>query len=107
MLCSRVLICVQCRQEVLLGRGEIGISLLGRRLRVLLGFEILFALVFEQTEVLISLLQRIMVAIERVNHIILVHIDLIFNIDVLLDEINKLLHLFAEQDVNVVGKLVT
>ena len=48
-----------------------------------------------------------MVAIERVNHIILVHIDLIFNIDVLLDEINKLLHLFAEQDVNVVGKLVT
>ena len=64
--------------------------------------DVLFALVLEQAEVLINLLKRVVLAIERMDYVILVYVDLVFHIDHFFDEINKLLHLFAEKKLNMI-----
>ena len=46
-----------------------------------------------------------MLSVERVDHIILININLIINVHILFDELNKLLHFLAEQMVNLVGEL--
>ena len=46
-----------------------------------------------------------MLAIEGVDHMVLVSIDLIVHIYSLLDELNELLHLLPEQLINVVCEI--
>ena len=46
-----------------------------------------------------------MLSVERVDHIILININLVINVHILFDELNKLLHFLTEQNVNLVGKL--
>ena len=53
---------------------------------------VLLALVLEESEILVSFLQCVMLAIEGMNYIVLFWVDLILQIDVLLNEINELLH---------------
>ena len=42
------------------------------------------------------LLESVMFAVEGVNHIISINIDLVFHVDILFDKVNEFLHLLAE-----------
>lgn len=46
-----------------------------------------------------------MLSIERMNDMVFININLVININYLFDEVDELLHLFAEQQVNVLSKL--
>ena len=66
---------------------------------------VLLALVLQQTEVLVHLLQRVVLSIEGMDHMVFVCIDLIVHIDGLLDKLNELLHLFPEERIDIVGEV--
>ena len=53
------------------------------------------------------LVQSIVLAIEGVNDVILRSVDLIINIDDLFDKLNEFLHLYPEQLVNMLLKLIS
>ena len=68
-----------------------------RRTRLALLLQVLFALILKQPEILTSLIQRIMLSVECVDHIILIHVNLVINVHILFNELNELLHLLSEQ----------
>ena len=67
--------------------------------------DVLFALVLEQTEVLVHFLKCVVLAIEGMDHMVLVSIDLIVHIYSFLDELNELLHLLPEQLIYIVREI--
>ena len=46
-----------------------------------------------------------MLSVERMNDMVFININLVININYLFDEVDELLHLFAEQQVNMLSKL--
>ena len=76
------------------------------RVRSLLLLNVLLALVLQQSEVFVHLLESVMLAVERMNHMVFFRINLVINVDNLLDEVDELLHLFAEEQLNVLSKLL-
>ena len=78
----------------------------GRRWRqatsLLPALDILLALVLKEAEVLVHLLKGVVVAIEGVDDVVLVNVNLIVNRQILLKEVNELFHFFAEELVDVI-----
>lgn len=80
-------------------RRRIGLSLSWRRIFLL--FNILLALELEQAEVFIGLLQSVVLAIEGMDDVVLLRIDLVLNFDIVFNEVYELLHLSSEKSIDV------
>ena len=50
-------------------------------------------------------MQRVMLSVEGMDHMIFVYIDLIVHIQGLLDKLNELLHLFPEERIDIVSEV--
>ena len=74
--------------------------LLGRQRRLtvlaLLRLNVLFALIFQKAEIFVGFLESVMISIESMNHIVAIHIYLVFHVDNLFNELYEFLHFLAE-----------
>jgi len=70
-----------------------------------LSLYIFLPLILEQPEILMHFLKSVVLSIERVNDVVLVRVNLLVNVDVLLNELNELLHLLSEKLIDVDFKL--
>ena len=67
---------------------------------------VLLALEFQQAEVLVHFVQRVVLFVEGMNNIVFIDINLIVYWDYLFNEVHELLHTLAEQKLNMVRELL-